>query len=100
MILLDVMDKFFSDLFEKMFVLLHTQYEFSDAYLECMTGKMDELKPFNDVPSKMSNQVKRSFIAARTFVQGLAVGRDVVVAMNEVSIRNILHLRRDVFGVR
>ena len=82
--LLDVLDNFFTTLLEKMFILLHAAYQFDDAYLECITDHMGELKPFGDVPQKLSLQVKRAFIAARTFVQGLAVGRDVVLAVSKV----------------
>lgn len=82
--LLDVLDKFFSDLLERMFVLLHSDHEFDDNYLECITNHMSELRPFGDVPAKMSGQVKKSFIAARTFVQGLQVGRDVIIALSRV----------------
>lgn len=39
---------------------------------------MEELQPFGDVPQKLTTQIKRSFVALRTFVQGLATGRDVV----------------------
>lgn len=45
---------------------------------------MKELKPFGDVPKKLSVQVKRSFVATRTFTQALNVGRDVIVKMQSV----------------
>lgn len=83
--LLDVMDNFFTRLFEKMFILLNASYKFDDNYMECLTDHMGELKPFKDVPQKLSVKIKRAFIAARTFVQGLAVGRDVVLAVSKVS---------------
>ena len=84
--LLDALDKFFSTLLQKMFELLNSQYTFDDAYLQCVTEHMDELKPFGDVPNKLAVQVKRAFVAARTFVQGLAVGRDVIIAVSKVSL--------------
>lgn len=93
--LLDVLDNFFERLLEKMFVLLHSSYSFDNTYLECITDKMDELKPFKDVPQKLSIQVKRAFIAARTFVQGLAVGRDVVLAVSKVGKCNIIGLFKE-----
>lgn len=83
--LLDVMDTFFSNLYTRMFILLNQPYEFDQTYLQCVSQYMDELKPFGDVPQKLSLQVKRSFIAARTFVQALAVGRDILNAVAEVS---------------
>ena len=83
--LVDVMDNFFSRLLQKMFELLNSQYIFDDDYLSCVTERMNDLKPFGDVPIKLSTQVKRAFIAARTFVQGLAIGRDVILGIMEVS---------------
>lgn len=82
--LMDVMDNFFSRLLQKMIELLNGQYVFDDEYLTCVTERMNDLKPFGDVPNKLSVQVKRAFIAARTFVQGLAIGRDVVLTVMEV----------------
>ena len=83
--LVEALDTFFSTLLQKMFELLNAQYSFDEAYLQCVTEHMDELKPFGTVPHKLSVQVKRAFIAARTFVQGLQIGRDVVLAMSKVS---------------
>ncbi|ESP01694.1 hypothetical protein LOTGIDRAFT_139272 [Lottia gigantea] len=82
--LMEVMDNFFSRLLQKMFKLLNADYQFDDEYMSCVTERMDELQPFGDVPLKLSIQVKRAFIAARTFVQGLAIGRDVVMNVMEV----------------
>lgn len=42
---------------------------------------MKELKPFGDVPDKVSVQVKRSFVATRAFVQSLSSASDVAKAM-------------------
>ncbi|KAK7499221.1 hypothetical protein BaRGS_00009481, partial [Batillaria attramentaria] len=81
--LVDVMDNFFSKLLQKMFELLNGAYVFDDDYLSCVTERMNDLKPFGDVPIKLSTQVKRAFIAARTFVQGLAIGRDVISTVME-----------------
>ena len=46
---------------------------------------MEELQPFGEVPKKLTTQIKRSFVALRTFVQGLATGRDVVRNVLKVS---------------
>lgn len=82
--LAEVMDSFFSKLLQRMFELINANYKFDDNYLVCVTERMNDLKPFGDVPQKLSLHVKRSFIAARTFVQGLAIGRDVVTTVMEV----------------
>ncbi|KAK3576529.1 hypothetical protein CHS0354_018036 [Potamilus streckersoni] len=82
--LVHVLDNFFIDLLQRMFELLNKQYEIDKQYLGCVTKHMDDLKPFGDVPAKLKAQVKRAFIAARTFVQGLAIGRDVLLAMAKI----------------
>lgn len=76
-----VMDKFFADLLRKMFQLLNPELSFTTKYLECVTDFMDSLKPFGEVPQKLSNQIKKAFVAARAFVEGLNVGRDVLSDM-------------------
>lgn len=47
---------------------------------------MKELKPFGDVPEKLTGQVKRSFVATRTFEQALASAAEV--ARNMMNIRS------------
>uniref|UniRef100_W5K2V8 Glypican 6b n=1 Tax=Astyanax mexicanus TaxID=7994 RepID=W5K2V8_ASTMX len=70
----------------RMFQLLNSQYLITEEYLECISKYMDQLKPFGDVPKKLKSQVTRAFIAARTFVQGLMVGREVANRVSKVSI--------------
>lgn len=48
---------------------------------------MKELKPFGDVPDKLSVQVKRSFVATRTFVQALSSAAEV--AKNMIQMRSV-----------
>lgn len=38
---------------------------------------MKELKPFGDVPEKLTGQIKRSFVATRTFEQALTSAAEV-----------------------
>lgn len=87
--LVTILNNFFTNLLQRMFQLLNGQYKFEQDYLNCVTKHMDELKPFGDVPQKLKLQVKRAFIAARTFVQGLAIGRDVILSMERVSVYHI-----------
>ncbi|KAJ8310083.1 hypothetical protein KUTeg_011948 [Tegillarca granosa] len=82
--LLEALDNFFKTLLKKMFELLNSPHTFNEQYLNCVTSQMDKLKPFGDVPNKLSIQVHRSFIAARTFVQGLAIGRDVIIEVGKI----------------
>ncbi|KAG7279336.1 hypothetical protein CRUP_019032 [Coryphaenoides rupestris] len=75
------MDEMFNDfwtrLLERMFQMLHSQYRFGEDYLECLNKYSEQLRPFGDTPKKLKPRVTKAFIAARTFVQGLMVGREV-----------------------
>ncbi|KAK7882509.1 hypothetical protein WMY93_028683 [Mugilogobius chulae] len=81
----EMLNDFWSRLLERMFTLLNSQYVITEDYLECISKYTDELKPFGDVPRKLKAQVTRAFIAARTFVQGLSVGREVAQRVAKVS---------------
>ncbi|OCT95470.1 hypothetical protein XELAEV_180131531mg, partial [Xenopus laevis] len=73
----EILNDFWARLLERMFQLINPQYHFSEDYLECISKYTDQLKPFGDIPRKLKVQVTRALIAARTFVQGLTVGREV-----------------------
>ncbi|CAH1781255.1 unnamed protein product [Owenia fusiformis] len=75
----DLLDRFFETLLQKVFVLMNQQYKVDSKYLMCVTEHMDQLAPFGDVPAKLTIQIRRAFLAARTFVQGLKVGRNVIL---------------------
>ncbi|XP_058821504.1 glypican-4 [Topomyia yanbarensis] len=81
----EAMDSFFNVLYQKMFTVLNSQYTFNTKYLGCVSEHMKELKPFGDVPDKLSVQIKRSFVATRTFAQALNSAADV--AKNMVNVR-------------
>lgn len=76
--LIQAMENFFNTLYQKMFTVLNAQYHFDDKYLDCVSEHMKELNPFGDVPHKLSLQLKRSFVATRTFAQALGVAGDIV----------------------
>ena len=86
----EMMDSFFSRLMHQMFTLLNSQYVFTDQYRSCIDTHIGNLSPLGDVPQQISVQVKRSFIAARTFFQGLMVGRETVTAVMSVRGRNLI----------
>ncbi|XP_041115621.1 glypican-6-like [Polyodon spathula] len=81
----EMLNDFWARLLERMFQLVNTQYHFTEDYLECISKYTDQLKPFGDVPRKLKVQVTRAFIAARTFVQGLTVGREVANRVSKVN---------------
>ncbi|TMS17404.1 glypican-4 [Larimichthys crocea] len=80
-----MLSDFWADLLERMFRLVNVQFEFSDAYMECVSRHTDQLQPFGDVPRKLRTQLSRSFVAARTFVRGLALMPEVVNKVSTVS---------------
>ncbi|XDV37897.1 hypothetical protein PO909_007423 [Leuciscus waleckii] len=69
-----------------MFSLVNPQYEFSEEYLECVSKHAEQLQPFGDLPQKLHTQVSRALTAARALVQGLAVGRDIVNKVTELTV--------------
>ncbi|XP_014602695.1 PREDICTED: glypican-6 [Polistes canadensis] len=77
----DTMDNFFNTLYQKMFTVLNSQYKFDNKYLECVGDHMKEMRPFGDVPQKLSVQIKRSFVSTRAFSQALTVAADVLKNM-------------------
>ncbi|XP_037075339.1 glypican-6-like [Pollicipes pollicipes] len=84
--LVDVMNDFFTVLYKRMFTVLNSQHTFDDKYLQCVATHMEGLKPFRDVPAKLTQQLKRSFVATRTLVQSLNTGHDVVKRLKTVNV--------------
>ncbi|XP_053333021.1 glypican-6a isoform X1 [Clarias gariepinus] len=82
----EMLGDFWARLLEKMFQLLNSQFTFTDEYLECVSKYTDQLKPFGDNPRKLKVQITRALAAARTFVQGLMVGREVANRVAKVNV--------------
>lgn len=80
-----MLSDFWAELLERMFQLVNVQYEFSDSYMECVSRHTEQLQPFGDVPRKLRIQLTRAFVAARTFVRGLAIMPEVVNKVSKVS---------------
>jgi len=55
------------------------------SYMRCVSEHMKELKPFGDVPDKLSLQIKRSFVATRTYGQALTTASEVAKKVLNVS---------------
>ena len=88
--LASTMEDFFTELLQRMFSLLNPQYTYTESFWDCLIQHTDDLKPFGDVPAKLTSHIKRAFISARTFVQGLSVGRDVITQVSKVCISFVL----------
>lgn len=80
----ETFDAFFTTLLQKLFELLHAQ-SMDAEYVSCLSEHMDSLLPFGDIPKRLSVQVRRSFVATRSFTQGLMAGRDVAGELLRVS---------------
>lgn len=80
----DVLDRFFTALLQRMFSLLNDDLELTEEYLQCVAEHMDLLRAFNDVPLRLESEIRRSFLVARAFVQGLSQGKEIVLAMAKV----------------
>ena len=68
---------------------------------------MKTLQPFGDVPQKLTEQLRRSFVATRTFSQALMKGKQIIQRIVKVNIfiecllnENIATIRRIIFCYR
>uniref|UniRef100_A0A672K5K7 Glypican-6-like n=2 Tax=Sinocyclocheilus grahami TaxID=75366 RepID=A0A672K5K7_SINGR len=84
--LAEVLSDFWAGLVERVFALVNPQYQFSEDYLECVSKHAEQLRPFGDVPHKLHIQVSRALTAARTLVQSLAAGRDLVNKATKLTV--------------
>lgn len=84
--LTNTMENFFQRLYQKIFQVFNQNRVFTPNYLECATEQLAHLKPFKDIPEKVINGIKRSFVAARTFEQALNGGIDFIKGVISVSI--------------
>uniref|UniRef100_A0A1A8GT73 Glypican-1 n=1 Tax=Nothobranchius korthausae TaxID=1143690 RepID=A0A1A8GT73_9TELE len=81
------LSEFWSRLLERTFkASAPTDVNLSEDYLECVAKQQETLRPFGDVPRDMKAKVIRSFVTARSFVQGLLVSTDVVRKVSQVSL--------------
>lgn len=55
-----------------------------EDYLDCVSKKIETLRPFGDIPRVMKMMVTHTFVAARSFVQGLMVSGEVVRKVSQV----------------
>lgn len=82
----EVLNEFWARLLEKLFYQANKQYSIGEDYLECVSKQIETLRPFGDTPRAMKLMVTRTFVAARSFVQGLKVSGDVVRKVSQVKL--------------
>ncbi|XP_059200184.1 glypican-1b [Centropristis striata] len=82
----EVLNEFWARLLEKLFYQANKQYYIGEDYLECVSKQIETLRPFGDTPRVMKMMVTRTFVAARSFVQGLVVSGEVVRKASQVQL--------------
>uniref|UniRef100_A0A1A7XQ78 Glypican-1 n=1 Tax=Iconisemion striatum TaxID=60296 RepID=A0A1A7XQ78_9TELE len=82
----EVLSDFWTKLLERIFYQTNKQSSIGEDYLECVSKQMETLRPFGDAPHKMAIQVTRTFVAARSFLQGLSSAADVVRVVGQVKL--------------
>lgn len=80
----EMLGDFWARLLERTFQLMNSRFSFSDDYLECVSKYTDQSWPSGNAPRKLRIQITRALAAARTFVQGLMVGREVANRLAKV----------------
>ncbi|XP_017288033.1 glypican-1b [Kryptolebias marmoratus] len=85
----EVLNEFWTKLMEKLFYMANKQNSIGEDYLDCVSKQIETLRPFGDTPHKMTTQVTHTFVAARSFLQGLLISEDVVRKVSQV------HLSKD-----
>ncbi|XP_040910650.1 glypican-1b [Toxotes jaculatrix] len=80
------LNEFWTRLLEKLFYQANKQYFIGEDYLECLSKQIETLRPFGDTPRIIKVVVTRTFVAARSFVQGLMVSGEVVRKVSQVQL--------------
>ncbi|XP_051943899.1 glypican-1b [Hippocampus zosterae] len=82
----EALNEFWARLLERLFFHANKQYSIGDDYLECVSKQLETLHPFGEVPRDLKMKVTRTFVAARSFVQGLVVSGEVVRRVSQVPL--------------
>uniref|UniRef100_A0A8C7LIQ9 Glypican-1 n=1 Tax=Oncorhynchus kisutch TaxID=8019 RepID=A0A8C7LIQ9_ONCKI len=82
----EALNEFWARLLERMFKGANGRYLIGDDYLECVSKQSETLRPFGDIPRDLKLKVTRTFVAARSFVQGLVISGEVVRKVSQVPL--------------
>ncbi|KAM4605795.1 glypican-1b [Polymixia lowei] len=82
----EALNEFWARLLEKLFNQANKQYLIGEDYLECVSKQTETLRPFGDTPRDLKLKVTRTFVAARSFIQGLVVSGEVVRKVSQVQL--------------
>ncbi|TSU88981.1 Glypican-1 [Bagarius yarrelli] len=82
----EALNDFWARLLEKLVRGLNGHYSMGEDYLECVAKQAETLRPFGDTVREFKIKVTRTFVAARSFNQGLVVAGEVVRKVSQVCI--------------
>lgn len=82
----ETLNDFWARLLEKLFNQANRQFLIGEDYLECVSKQTETLRPFGDTPRDLKLKVMRTFVAARSFIQGLVVSGEVVRKVSQVQL--------------
>lgn len=82
----EVLNEFWVRLLEKLFHQANKQYFIGEDYLECVSKQIETLRPFGETPRTVKTMITRTFVAARSFVQGLVISGEVVRKVSQVPL--------------
>ncbi|XP_037537598.1 glypican-1b [Nematolebias whitei] len=82
----EVLNEFWIKLMEKLFYTANKPNSIGEDYLDCVSKQIETLRPFGDTPRKMTLEVTHTFVAARSFLQGLVISEDVVRKVSQVQL--------------
>lgn len=80
----EALNDFWARLLERLVRVLNLQYSISEDYMECVAKQSETLRPFGETPREFKLKVTRTFVAARSFVQGLVTAGEVVRKVSQV----------------
>lgn len=58
------------------------------VFIVCVSNHMSEMRPFGDVPHKLTQQLKRSFVATRTFYKSVVKGMELLKGVPSVRMED------------
>uniref|UniRef100_A0A8C7Y7G6 Glypican-1 n=1 Tax=Oryzias sinensis TaxID=183150 RepID=A0A8C7Y7G6_9TELE len=82
----EVLNEFWAKLLEKLVYQKNKQFSLGEDYQECVSKQIETIRPFGETPHKMSVEVTRTLLAARSFLQGLVKSAEVVRKVSQVPL--------------
>ncbi|KAB5535691.1 hypothetical protein PHYPO_G00120910 [Pangasianodon hypophthalmus] len=82
----EALNDFWARLLERLVRGLNGRYSMGEDYLDCVAKQAETLHPFGEKVREFKLKVTRTFVAARSFVQGLVVAGEVVRKVSQVPL--------------